>query len=143
MERRDFERIFSDAHVIDVDLSSWDKSIDLYVLADHMERVEGGSSLPLFAVHFRRARSFKLESNAPSVPGLAADEHVQWRIDHFQVDEGDNEITISLSGFEASPRVEIVCEEVQINPFPLRVFESYSLDGRSHRAGLLVRVRAR
>jgi hypothetical protein len=121
-QRRDFGRIFSDAHVIDVDLSSWDKSIDFYVLADHMDRVEG-SRLPLFAVHFLRVRSFKLDSNAASVPDLAAHEHVQWRIDDSEIKEGDREMTISLRGDGATPSVEIVCEDVQINPFALRVFD--------------------
>ncbi len=135
MERRQFEQIFSDAHVVDLDLSGWDKSIDLYVLADHMERVEG-NRLPLFSVHFLRARSFSLESGASSVQGLAADEHVQWRVDDFRIDEGDGDITVSLWGSEASPRLKIVCEDVQINPFPLRVFDELFPGWSTPRSGL-------
>lgn len=122
MDRQLFERIFSDAHVIDVDLSEWDKSIDIYVLADHMPQVEGGR-LPLFRVKFVGARALVLEGAAASGLGLAADEHVQWTLDDFRIDETAAEIRISLWGFEASPRLEITCQDVEISPFDLRVLD--------------------
>lgn len=123
MDRKLFEQIFSDAHVVDLDLSEWDKSTDLYVLADHVESAEGGGGPPLFALHFLRARSFKLEHDAASVEGLAPHEHVQWSIDDFRLEETPAEISVSLWGMESSPRIEIICEDIQINPFPARVFD--------------------
>lgn len=45
------EQILSDAHVVDADLSGWDKAIDVCVLADHMPHTET-DRLPLLRVQF-------------------------------------------------------------------------------------------
>ncbi len=121
MERMQFEGIFSDAHVVDVDLSRWDKSIDLYVLADHMGRVEG-NRLPLFVVQFIEVRRLSFERSVAN-PELGPDEHVQWLIDDFRIEEAGDEVAISLWGHRASPRIELVCRDVDINPVELRVFD--------------------
>jgi hypothetical protein len=122
MDRRLFDSIFSDAQVVDVDLSSWDKSIDIYVLADHLPRVEG-DRLPLFQVRFIHVRSLVLVSSAFSVSGLAADEHVQWTIDDSRVEQIDGQMKLSLWGFEHSPQLEITCEDVVFRSCELRVFD--------------------
>src|SRR5581483_4740785 len=46
-----FKQIFSDANVIDVDFSVWDKSISLIVVADHVDS-PAVPVLPVFAVDF-------------------------------------------------------------------------------------------
>ncbi len=45
-----FQQIFSDAHLVDIDLSAWDKYIALYVLAELAERPwsTADGRLPLF-----------------------------------------------------------------------------------------------
>lgn len=113
-----FERIFSDAHVLDIDMSMWDKRIALYVIADHVGRV-GGNRLPMFVVEFTRVHSFNIDFNHltynPPID-LASDEHVQWRIDHYDVKSTQNGIEIVLGTFNtsSSPQTVLVCEDIDI-----------------------------
>ena len=85
-----FRQIFSEAHVVDIDLSAWDKYIALYVLAELAERPwsTADGRLPLFKVEFVRVRSchiaFNHLSHDPPIE-LGPHEHVQWRIYDFAV----------------------------------------------------------
>lgn len=138
MERRILElieQIFSDAHVVDIDLSSWDKAIDVYVLADHMPHAEG-DRLPLFKVKFMRVRSLRLENAAAPLEGLGIGEHAQWRIDDFRLEEHHGETTVELWGMDPSPRLEIVCQELEIQPFPLSTFDELFPGWTEPRRGL-------
>jgi hypothetical protein len=130
-----FEAIFSDAHVIDVDLSRWDTGIDLYVLADHMPRTPDGR-LALFRVEFVHVREFQLEIDPRGRDGLAADEHVQWLIDDFEVTQDHEALRISLWGFAAAPRLAVLCENVEIHPFDLNVLDDLFPGWNAPRRGL-------
>lgn len=132
------EDIFSDAHVVDVDFSGWDKAIDIYVLADHVPRV-GGDLLALFRVSFVRVDSFLFETS----PGLGraqthltADEHVQWRIDDCRIREEGGQTTMAFAGSESSPRLEIVCGEVEVQPVAHSVFDELFPNWSRPRSGL-------
>jgi len=116
-------------------LSSWDKSIDLYVLADHMPRVDG-DRLALFKVKFLRVRSLRLENDAAAVEELSTDEHLRWRVHDFDVHERDGWTTISLWGLEPSPRVEIVYDDLDIQSFPLHTFDDLFPGWTQPRRGL-------
>jgi hypothetical protein len=56
------ERIFSDAHVKDVDFSVWDQSLAICVLADHFREITGGRC-PLILVRFREVKEFRVVFN--------------------------------------------------------------------------------
>ncbi len=116
-----FERIFSDAHVVDIDLSAWDKQIALYVLADHMERSVPGE-MPMFIVEFLHVRHWEITfnhlSHDPPVE-LGPHEHVQWWIDDFDVQPVEGGRQITLWGLSSSPRMTLVCEDVHIRECPL------------------------
>ncbi|MEO0461111.1 MAG: hypothetical protein AAF219_09715 [Myxococcota bacterium] len=73
-----FERIFSDALVIDIDFSLWDESVSMLVVADHF-KASGPASLVL---SFCRVRRFCSRFNHYEVD--FDDGHFQWRIDEIQ-----------------------------------------------------------
>jgi hypothetical protein len=130
-----FEQIFSDAHLVDIDLSAWDKLIALYVLADHAGRT-ADNRMPLFFVEFLRVRSLDIRFNHlggdPPLK-LGPHEHVQWWIDQFRVEPVDGGLQIALWGFSSSPRMALVCEAVNIPEMPLeipyRLFPTWSKPG--------------
>ncbi len=127
MPQRDlFEVIFSDAHLVDIDLSGWDKRIALYVLADHAGRTVD-NRLPLFIVEFYRVWHWDLRFNhllhdPPIV--LEPDEHVQWLLDDFFIEPDERGIRITLWGTSTSPRMTFLCEGVRIREMPLDVPDS-------------------
>jgi hypothetical protein len=138
VERRLFElieQIFSDAHVVDIDLSNWDKAIDIYMLADHLPRVER-DRLPLVRMQFIGVRSLRLEISAASAVEMANNDHVQWRIDDFRIEEGSGDIMISLWGAEPSPRLEIVLQDLDVRPFPPTAFDDLFPGWTQPRRGL-------
>lgn len=123
-----FSRVFSDALVVDIDLSSWDKSATLYVLADHVERVEV-DRLALLAVEFVRPESFNvafrhLGKREQLESLLGTDGHVQWTIDSSRVEKKGTGLSISLWAAGAlSPKLDIVCDEINIRSVDHKFFD--------------------
>lgn len=122
MQRKLFSTIFSDAHVVDFDWSRWDQLVALYVLADHVERVEGGRKA-LYAVEFVRVSRLNVTFNHLDVPPLGPDEHMQWMIDDQRIEEDADGLVITLWGLRASPLLEIACKDVRIKPVDLKIFD--------------------
>jgi hypothetical protein len=110
-DQRLFEQIFSDAHVIDVDFSQWDKLVSLCVVADHVE-VPTPSRLPLFLVDFLQVSKFFLTLNHLKVGLEDAEKHFQWNIDDFKIQNSNKTIVISLFGGPTWPKLEIECQEI-------------------------------
>ena len=122
MDRDQLMQIFSDAHVIDVDLSRWDQAIVLYVLADHAPRTEEGRK-PLFAVEFHRVARLNVEFlHLNSVP-LGEGEHFQWMIDDFSIQTTSTGFEVALWGLTSTPRMEIACVDVSVKPVALRLLD--------------------
>ena len=118
-----FERIFSDAHLVDIDLSAWDKVIALYVLAHFVEGV-ADSRAPLFCVEFARVRRWDIDFNhlAHDPPiELGPHEHLQWRIDQFDVQRVEGGLRITLWGASQFPRLSLVCDGVSIHEMPREI----------------------
>jgi hypothetical protein len=134
-QRQLFEDIFSDAHIIDIDLSAWDQVVKLYVITDHAPRTTPGR-LPLFMVEFLRVRQWNMSFNHLEVTfhELGPDEHLQWRSDSWEIDTNERELLITLSGSGYTPRITIVCADVSIQEIayaPLdRYFPGWSRPGR-------------
>ena len=97
-----FKLIFSDAHVVDVDFSQWDKIISICVVADHVE-VTPPPRLPIFLVEFLRVNKFYLTLNHLEVEMEDASKHFQWNIDEFKIKENNNKINIMLYGSKTWP----------------------------------------
>jgi hypothetical protein len=117
MERRFdrtlFERIFSDANVADVDFSQWDKSVGIYVFADHVY-VPTPARLPLFVADFVRVRKFCVTFNHLEIALEEPDQHFQWNIDEFKIEEVKGLLCIRLYGGRTWPDLELHCESVEI-----------------------------
>lgn len=132
-----FERIFSDAHVVDIDLSVWDKRIALYVLADHVGRT-ANNKLPMFVVEFAAVRSWNVEFNHLSYDPpieLGPDEHMWWLVDTYNIEHVGDGLQIRLGQFAGGsmPSMTVVCEDVDIWEIPAeglnRLFPDWSRPG--------------
>jgi hypothetical protein len=125
MEQRRFkvlEEILSDAQVVDVDLSSWDKAMDFYVLADHMPRTKS-DRLPLYRITFIGVSRLQLDNTAATSLNLANGEHAQWRIHDFRIQGDSNQAAIEFWGTSPSPKVELTFEDLDIQPVALSTFD--------------------
>ena len=108
------ERIFSDAHVKDVDFSEWDQQITVCVLADHYRDV-GGGRLPVLLVQFLRVSDFRVRFNHLDGEPLEDGAHYQWLVDSSSFEKGDAGWTVRLSGsLPAAPSLELTCEGVSV-----------------------------
>lgn len=122
-DRRLFEQIFSDAHVIDLDFSQWDKFVSLCVVADHID-VSTSSRLPLFLVHFQRVSKFFLTFNHLEVTLKDADKHFQWNIDDFRIKKTKDRFVISLFGSANWPHLIVECQDILFRRISNAVLDS-------------------
>ena len=113
-----FDRVFSDAHVIDIDFSQWDKRIELWVLADHYENWR--SRKPLVVVSFVEVQEF-IFSTGEYRPGT--DGHLQWRVDSCEVEEQSNQVRIRLWGSRQFPVAQITCNTIDIKSVPSHILD--------------------
>ena len=104
MDQDLLERVLSDAQVVDLDLSGWDKAISIYVLADHLEH-RSTNRKALAALDFSPKR------------------HYQWIIHDFQMTRVAAWWHLRLSGLRSSPLVEVTFEDVVIREVSLGVFD--------------------
>jgi hypothetical protein len=110
------ERVFSDADVIDLDFSCWDKRVSIWVLADHWE--DWHHRKPLVIVDFNNASEFKLDfpdkGNGPD----AQSQHVHWHIYSIEIAK-KSAFDVSLRGSASSPELRICCEAVSFRTFSI------------------------
>ena len=106
----ELERIFSDAHVVDFDLSQWDKLLELWVLADHYER--DGDRLALLRVCFFELESIQLEFNNIGVELKHPWEHCQWNICELTCTKKSGSKEFYLLGSGVSPHITLQCKRV-------------------------------
>jgi len=117
-----FRRVFSDAHVIDVDFSEWDKQISLWALADHYENWAG--RCPCVVVEFRRVREFSCSMPEPDLTPESPGEHLQWNIYEFVADDHGSALYFRLSGSPSSPILQIRCDSVSIRAVPIDALDA-------------------
>ena len=120
--RETMQRVFSDAHVVDVDFSHWDKHIAIWVLADHLE--DWTERCPLVVVEFIGVRECSMRFNHYADGVGDPDQHVQWRIDDLEIlDRGGLCLTRLYSGHTA-PHLEILCERIEIRKAAHSILDS-------------------
>ncbi len=111
-------RVMSDAHVIDVDFSDWDKCVRFYVLADHMEPVAG--ELPLYVIEFEKPMAANFSFNHHKV-NLDSGLRFQWRIDEVDLNESSGLINVTFRCHNTQPRVEIVCDSIGLRQISIGI----------------------
>jgi hypothetical protein len=109
------ERVFSDCHVVDVDLSEWDRRVGLLVVADHVESDEWGRNAPLL-VSFVRVHDLRVKFNHLDIELDDPTVHFQWQVDTMidKTEKGERTRRLLISGLKATPTLEIEFERVEI-----------------------------
>lgn len=111
------ERIFSDAHILDVDFSEWDNWIGMIVIPDHFEVMGQENRLPVLLVRFYEVKSISLDLNHYQAmkrvhvnePGV----HFQWHIDDFEVhDENSRTMSYRFWAGSSDPQLKVSCSEI-------------------------------
>jgi len=118
-----FKTIFSDAHIIDVDFSEWDRLIRLVVESDHAEWIN--NRLPIFSIQFMNVSLFVCSYNYSQVILENPDEYCQWEIHDYQKKMSDNgQIEISLISPGPGADILIKCKEINIQQIEHEVLDS-------------------
>jgi hypothetical protein len=120
-DRATFEKVFSDAHVIDVDLSEWDKQVALWTLADHYE--DWTHRCPIVVVEFRGVREFTCRMPPPEAALESPDEHLQWNVDDFELHVGEHSMRVRLFGSTYSPSLTVEFEAISFRSFPSELLD--------------------
>lgn len=113
-DKEDFDTIFSDAAVEEIDFSIWDKRIDLFVYADHMPFE--GNRLPLYRVSFVAPHSFAMDYDRESMDlGMGPDEHICWWIQAGRLERAGPLWRVHLiPSMPSAPQLRVVCEDIDI-----------------------------
>ncbi len=120
-----FGRIFSDAQVVDVDMSDHFRFIGLAVVADHYRpwTEYGERTAPILLVRFEAVRVWNMTYSVHPEPTY--DGPVQWLIDEAQIEWGRSaELSIRLTGLPGDPSLQVVCAAVswtELHPRALRL----------------------
>lgn len=109
-------RLFSDAHVIDVDFSTWDRSFVLCIVGGHAG--ESAERLPVLAIHFLAPSSVEIRFRHHGVHLKDEAAHFQWNIEDIRLEPAANTWTVELVGAGASPFVRLQCRDVEIRQLP-------------------------
>lgn len=111
-DRETFERVFSDAHIVDIDFSEWDKKVSLWVLADHYEAWT--QRRPLIVVDFLAVLEFAFKMPSADFALKSQKEHLQWNADDFEIEKLSSSIRVRLFGPKYAPSLTIECQAIVI-----------------------------
>lgn len=118
-ERDELRVVFSDAHVIDVDFSEWDKAVSLVVVADHLRPMRG--RLQLVCVKFADVK--RISFRFPRVGSLRSkSEHFQWWTTWIEWKELAVGKRFAIGGDYSMPKIEIVCDGVSVHALMESIF---------------------
>jgi hypothetical protein len=122
--RRKFDVIFQEAHVIDFDLSQWDRRLRLVVVAGLVPGNFHGGRGPLHNVDFNGLQELVWRVSADGPQELESpNHHSQWVIMKFDVYEQLQADKILLAGFGPTPTLEIVCSDVAISELDAKIVD--------------------
>lgn len=114
-----FEIIFSDADVIDLDFSEWDKLIRLIVVSDHMP-FSRSDIRPIYSVEFVKCSIFEMNI-AKFVLGMEDDKHCQWNIYDFTLEQVEGGFDVNFTSSIPGPNIHIRCMEFNIEEVDMKV----------------------
>lgn len=117
-----FEVIFQEAHVIDFDFSHWDRRLRLVVVGGLVGENFSGQG-PLHNVDFVGLREFHWLAGKDAPLLTSGPEHLQWVIMESQIARSGEFHRFRLTGFGATPSLEIECRELQISELDPKVVD--------------------
>ena len=135
-------RLFSDAHVIDIDMSEWDRRIALLIVADHYDDADSSDTLPIVLVEFHEVRSLSVSfAHHELMRRLRAEEpelHLQWRIDEFKLEEADDTLALELSSTGRQfPRLELCFDRMSCTRMSVHELNAVFPGGSSPGSGFV------
>jgi len=111
------ERLFSEAHVIDVDFSRWYESIVLLVIAGHWREPAGGR-LPTLVVEFVKPVRCDWDAvdSRKHCEQFGVTGSVFWHIQQADVSKGsEGRTVVKLWGESGSPHMTVECTSIWIS----------------------------
>ena len=132
-EAENFPYIFADAYVVDLDFSTWQRSVGLYLTANYAS--EHRRYYPeIFLVEFLRVRQLDIKFNHFDLDNSDEErEHFYWEITKYEAQPVSRGMQFTFWSNEEHPRMTIVCEQVQIRELPRYVIEQIRPDKTSRR----------
>ena len=110
MQLSEFENVFRDGHVVDVDFSTWDRSIGFVVVA--VDGLGGSDSrAPVYAVDFEGVSRLEFLFNHLDIR-LNDGDHVQWNVYRTKVKEVEGAWEVELSANPQMPVTRIRCQNI-------------------------------
>ena len=111
----EFAQIFSEAQVIDIDFSKWDKFIRLVVIGLNYPAGDDNRSR-LFNVDFSGVKEFTWRGHHIGITLDDANKHCQWTVMKYIITRTSSGYEVSLSDVSPpSPEITILCEDIQIS----------------------------
>src|SRR5688572_3167303 len=103
--------ILSDAHVVDLDISEWDRHIALVVVADHIK--PRGHSRSIFLLRFVRPTHFSIDYvNPVEIPEDKS--YCQWNLHDFRFAKANGFEDWTLISARPGPNLRIVFKTVSV-----------------------------
>jgi hypothetical protein len=120
------EAIFSDAQVIDIDFSNWDKFISILVVADHLKSTFYNHRLPIYEIKFLQTVkiSFNFNHHDDNIFIDNNDLHYQWMIDQSSIDNDKNgNYFLTLFQNNNQPKIEISFKDLETKEISPQYFD--------------------
>ena len=120
------EVIFSDADIVDIDLSCWDKYITIIVIADHLKSSFSSNRRPVFNFKFHSVHEFKCNfyHNKDNAYKDDLRKHYRWPVDRFEIKSENSVIHLELkSGYEVLPILNIAFEKLEVQEFDMKIID--------------------
>jgi hypothetical protein len=117
-----FLSIFRDAHVVDIDMSQWDRCIRLVVVAIEATAFPT-KRLPVYIVELQQVSELVINFHHYDRPTDFG--HYQWNIDTVRLEEVESGFRVQLSGSRLMPGCTILFADADI-----RLLDNSRLDRR-------------
>ncbi|MFD1001331.1 hypothetical protein ACFQ21_18520 [Ohtaekwangia kribbensis] len=121
------KQILGDAHLIDIDLSMWDKYLSIIVIADHFESRYSSKRRALFKLKFDLVSHFSCNFFHLKEKSDEQDRyiHYQWLIDKSSIKQNGNELEIIMEcTSELLPSLLIICENIEIEEIDPKILDT-------------------
>ncbi len=122
--------IFSDAILIDIDFSNWDKCISLIVLADHLNSSFFKRRKPVFKIIFNKVKSINFDFNhyKDYMYENDPDKHYTWLIDRSRIGKIESMKEIALSQFGERSTIHIKFSDYEVIEISPKILDEININ---------------